>query len=140
LPVIGTIASQFNDPGTNQLYAKIIARLSEKTGADLISRLEVSREMSEKVFIIPPNRTRYLSEISENNRAYDKWVREQSEIADKLYAIEKALKEMESLGASDKNVSIAIEQLKASFDRIKMDFRSSQSEHHPDLAYKAQIV
>ena len=45
--------------------------------------------MSEKIFVIPPNRTRYLSEISETNGEYDDWVKEQSEIAEKLYAIEK---------------------------------------------------
>jgi methylmalonyl-CoA mutase len=29
LPVIGTIASQFNDPGTNRLYVKLISTLVE---------------------------------------------------------------------------------------------------------------
>lgn len=45
--------------------------------------------MSEKIFVIPPNRTRYLSEISESNRAYDQWVNEQSETAQNLYAVKK---------------------------------------------------
>jgi methylmalonyl-CoA mutase len=44
-----------------------------------------------KIFVIPPNRIRYLAEISENNRAYDKWVKEQKEIAQKLYALQKSL-------------------------------------------------
>ena len=52
----------------------------------------VTDEMSEKIFVIPPNRVRYLSEISENNRLYDKWVNEQKEIAQKLYALQKALR------------------------------------------------
>ena len=47
--------------------------------------------MSEKVFIIPPARVRYLSEISENNRAYDKKGKEQSEVAQKLYGIYKTI-------------------------------------------------
>ena len=88
MPVFGTIASQFNDPGTNQLYRKLIDTIQEKTGAGLKSTFQVTREMSEKVFVIPPNRTRYLSEISENNHSYDKWVKEQSETAQKLYALE----------------------------------------------------
>ncbi|MDA0930784.1 MAG: cobalamin-dependent protein, partial [Bacteroidetes bacterium] len=73
LPVLGTIASQFNDPGMNALYRRVMDGLSAKTGAKLNSSLEISREMSEKIYIIPPHRTRYLSEISENNRQYNRW-------------------------------------------------------------------
>ena len=72
MPVFGTIASQFNDPGMNSLYKAIMNKLVEKTGVDLNSSIEIIQEMSEKIFIIPPARIRYLSEIAENNRAYDK--------------------------------------------------------------------
>jgi methylmalonyl-CoA mutase len=89
MPVYGTIASQFNDPGTNQLYKHLIDTLNAKTNADLISSFEITREMSEKIFVIPPHRTPYLSEISETNRKYDQWVNEQAEVAQSLYAIEK---------------------------------------------------
>ncbi len=91
IPVYGTIASQFNDPGMNRLYKAIINKLVEKTGADLKSYFEVTDEMSEKIYIIPPHRTRYLSEISESNRAYDKWVNDQKEIAQSLYSIRKTI-------------------------------------------------
>ena len=87
MPVYGTIASQFNDPGTNQLYKHVMDTLLAKTGADLKSSFEITREMSEKVFVIPPHRTRYLSEISETNRKYDQWVNEQAEVAQNLYAL-----------------------------------------------------
>ncbi len=87
LPVYGTIASQFNDPGMNTLYKAIMDTIVEKTKADLQSAFEISKEMSEKIFVIPPSRTRYLSEISENNRAYDKRTKTQSEVAQKLYGI-----------------------------------------------------
>ncbi len=89
MPVFGTIASQFNDPGTNQLYLHLMQLLKTKTGATFNSTFHVTHEMSEKIYIIPPNRTRYLSEITEINRKYDEWVKEQSEIAEKFYAIEK---------------------------------------------------
>jgi isobutyryl-CoA mutase len=68
IPVYGTIASQFNDPGMNNLYKAIIHKLVEKTGVSLDTSFELTKEMSEKIFIIPPARTRYLSEISEVNR------------------------------------------------------------------------
>ena len=92
IPVFGTIASQFNDPGMNTLYKQIMDLLVEKAGAtDLKSTFEITDEMSEKIFIIPPARTRYLSEIAENNRAYDKKAEEQAEVADKLYGLNHAI-------------------------------------------------
>ncbi|SFZ92233.1 methylmalonyl-CoA mutase [Flaviramulus basaltis] len=91
LPVYGTIASQFNDPGMNTLYKAIIDKLVEKTDSELKSTFKISEEMSEKIFVIPPSRTRYLSEISENNRAYDKTANEQVEVAQKLYGIYKTI-------------------------------------------------
>jgi methylmalonyl-CoA mutase len=87
MPVFGTIASQFNDPGMNTLYKRIMDKLVEKSGADLKSSMEITKEMSEKIFVIPPSRVRYLSEISENNRAYDKKVDDQVVVAQKLYGI-----------------------------------------------------
>ena len=91
MPVFGTIASQFNDPGVNSLYKAIIDKFSKEGLGNFSSSFEITDEMSEKNFVIPPNRVRYLSEISENNRSYDKWVNDQKEIAQKLYALQKSL-------------------------------------------------
>jgi methylmalonyl-CoA mutase len=111
MPVYGTIASQFNDPGTNQLYKHLIDTLNAKTNADLISSFEITREMSEKIFVIPPHRTRYLSEISETNRKYDQWVNEQAEVAQNLYAIEKVktlLKSKAELESEESNLRLSL--------------------------------
>ena len=121
LPVVGTIASQFNDPGTNSLFRMIIDKLNEKTQAKFQTTFELTAEQSEKVYIIPPNRTRYLSEIAETNRAYDAWVNKQSEIAEKLYGLNIALTALRE-GENNENNEISIKHLEASFDRIKMDF------------------
>ena len=91
LPVFGTIASQFNDPGMNTLYRQIMDKVKEKTESALDSTFEISLEMSEKIFVIPPKRTRYLSEIAENNRGYDDKARSQVEVAQKLYGIYKTI-------------------------------------------------
>ena len=91
MPVFGTIASQFNDPGTNNLYRKVLETLSQKTHAKFPFSPELSDEQSEKQYIIPPNRTRYLSEIVENNKKYDDWSEEQSSLAQKLYNLCKTL-------------------------------------------------
>ncbi|XCF07476.1 methylmalonyl-CoA mutase family protein [Tamlana crocina] len=101
LPVFGTIASQFNDPGMNHLYQAIILKLNEKTGANLKSSFSVSNESSEKLYIIPPSRVRYLSEISENNRNYDKQATEQVEIAQKLYGIYKTIESVSNVILSE---------------------------------------
>ncbi len=118
IPVFGTIASQFNDPGTNQLYKAIMNTLSEKTGADLNSNFEITDEMSEKIFIIPPKRNRYLSEISENNRQYDQWADAQSEIAQKLYSINKSIQTIKEANEPDELVN----QLQKTYDKLALDF------------------
>lgn len=87
LPVFGTIASQFNDPGTNTLYKALIKIINNKTNAGLNSTLDLLEGESEKVYIIPPNRIRYLSEITENNKAYDRTVSDQSDAASKAYSL-----------------------------------------------------
>jgi methylmalonyl-CoA mutase len=90
LPVFGTIASQFNDPGMNSLYKTVIDTVAAKTKADLHSSYKHAEEQSQKIFIIPPDRVRYLSEITETVRGYGKWAISQSEIAEKLYALHRA--------------------------------------------------
>ena len=91
IPVFGTIASQFNDRGMNVLYKAVIDELVKKTNSKLKSSFKNPLNLNEKVFVIPPSRTRYLSEISENNRAFDKKSIEQSNVAQKLYGIYKTI-------------------------------------------------
>jgi methylmalonyl-CoA mutase len=88
MPVYGTIASQFNDPGMNTLYRNLLDLIDTKTGSSFKSDFHASDEMSEKVFIIPPSRNRYLSEISETVRKYNSWTEEQAEIAEQLYQLQ----------------------------------------------------
>lgn len=117
MPVFGTIASQFNDPGTNQLYLHLMETVVSKTGAELQSSFKITREMSEKVFVIPPHRTRYLSEIAENNRKYDAWAKQQKETAQQLYAIQKSLDIIKS-STSENNGTI--DTLRKEYEKIKL--------------------
>jgi methylmalonyl-CoA mutase len=121
MPVHGTIASQFNDPGMNSLYKVIMDQLVAKTEASLKSTFQITREMSEKIFVIPPDRTRYLSEISENNRAYNKWVEMQVEVADKLYGLTQTIKTLSDSDYEDrdrmiKGIQEVLEKEKLNFD------------------------
>ena len=134
MPVIGTIASQFNDPGMNTLYKRIMDKIVEVTKVDLVSTFEITREMSEKIFVIPPHRTRYLSEIAENNRKYDETALSQVEVAQKLYGIFKTIQSVngnlpaidkvgivaDSLNRTEEN-KLFLDLLVQQFDKIKMD-------------------
>ncbi len=102
VPVFGTIASQFNDPGMNRLYRAVIDKLNEKSETKLESHFEITGEMSEKIYIIPPARIRYLSEIAETVRGYNKWTKEQSEIANKLYALHSTIDQFNNSTIKDK--------------------------------------
>ena len=120
MPVYGTIASQFNDPGMNSLYKVIMDKLVEKTGAHLKSTFEITDEMSEKIFVIPTDRTRYLSEISENNRGYDKWVDDQVAVADSLYGLNISMETLKQSNVEDKDR--LIKGLQEAFEKEKLNF------------------
>ncbi|MDX1627962.1 MAG: methylmalonyl-CoA mutase family protein [Fulvivirga sp.] len=121
IPVFGTIASQFNDPGMNRLYKEVMEVIVKETGAkDLKSTLPITDEMSEKVFVIPPKRTRYLSEIAENNRNYDAWVDKQCDIAQQLYGLHKSIKTLQDSDIEDKDR--LIKGLEESYQKIELDF------------------
>ncbi len=87
IPVFGTIASQFNDPGMNRFYVNVMRLLAEKTPGGFASALELTPGMSEKRWIIPPDRTRYLAEIAEACEAADAFVQAQASIARRLYQL-----------------------------------------------------
>ena len=133
MPVFGTIASQFNDPGMNTLYKAIMDKIVEKTNSDLQSTFQITREMSEKIFVIPPHRTRYLSEIAENNRKYDATALSQEQVAQKLYGIYKTIEsvsgkvpELVKAGLADATIMPTavdtqfVSLLYKEFDRVKM--------------------
>ena len=134
IPVYGTIASQFNDPGMNNLYRHLIDLINNSSKIDFSSTFRTNKELSEKVFIIPPNRVRYLSEIAENNREFDKRLDIQIELADKLYVLTQTLKEF----SSDTNNSVK-SILSDKIEQIKLDFdaRNQKTIDDWDLFYKS---
>jgi methylmalonyl-CoA mutase len=136
MPVYGTIASQFNDPGMNTLYKSIMDKLVEKTDVDLKTKMEITKEMSEKIFVIPPKRVRYLSEIAESNRAYDEKTDKQVIVAQKLYGIHQTIEsitnstvEILKTGLNEDQILAQIQDdekgfaklLLAQFDKIKLN-------------------
>ncbi len=137
LPIFGTIASQFNDPGINRLYKAVMQQLTEKANADLASTLVISQEMDQKVFVVPPSRTRYLSEIAESIKIYDTKASHQVEVAQQLYGIYKTIAglsktppELTSAGIEVSGLDISgegekdnlIQLLVIEFERVKLNF------------------
>ncbi len=90
LPVVGTMASKFNDDGVNLLFTLLLKKIETKTGI-IFGKFHFAETAQISQAIIPSNRVRYLSEISESNRTYDQLVKDQSAIASKLYKLEGTL-------------------------------------------------
>jgi methylmalonyl-CoA mutase len=91
LPVVGTIAAQFNDAGVNELFERLMEKIEAKTGVTFKGHVEHhqhDKETSNQSTIIPPKRVRYLSEIAETIGEYDSWVKEQAAIARQLYHLQ----------------------------------------------------
>ncbi|HXE95284.1 MAG TPA: methylmalonyl-CoA mutase family protein, partial [Dongiaceae bacterium] len=108
LPVFGTIASQFNDPGTNVLYLALLDAVNARKGSSWQSSLQVTEKESLKKYIIPPDRVHYLGEIVQAVRGYRKQVGEQSAVARRLFQLHGArevLGESAAIAELDRKVS-----------------------------------
>ncbi len=96
LPVYGTIASQFNDIGTNHLYRALIDAFNSKSNLGWQSQMEAGDGQSIAQQIIPPEQVSYLAEIVHTARAYRKQVENQMHSGRQLYQLsgsKKLLKE-----------------------------------------------
>jgi methylmalonyl-CoA mutase len=119
VPVYGTIASQFNDRGMTELYNAVITALNTKVGLVVGDILSTEGTLANKSSVIPGNRIRYLSEISESNRGYDTWVEKQATVAQKLYGIHQAI---ETAKETDTEVSAdLVTQLAALYAHVELD-------------------
>lgn len=87
LPVFGTMVSQFNDPGVNRFYNELVRKLGAVYSPGWTLQKPWPSGESEKIYIIPPSRTRYLAEIAEHNRSYDRRIEEEARKATRYYAV-----------------------------------------------------
>ncbi len=120
MPVYSTIASQFNDHGTNVLFDALFDQLYAR-GLFMHRPDAVHTEdqyTSDQIYIIPPQRVRYLSEIAENNRAYDQHIEQQADTASKLYALREAQKLL-----SDKTQKEIKQEYETQMDNLDPEYR-----------------
>ena len=107
LPVVGTIASQFNDAGVNELFERLMETVAAKTnikfGGDILHHAH-TKDTTSQTHIIPAKRVRYLAEIAEEIYKYNKLADEQAEIASKLYQL-KGAQEILKATSNQKSIS-----------------------------------
>jgi len=95
LPIYGTIASHYNDPGIQVMFNKMIELVNEKH-ATHFAKIEWEIPYDEtKVThpLIPSNKVQYLGEIQHLIRQNNQWIQSQKEAASKWYAYQKVLQE-----------------------------------------------
>ncbi|MEM7571635.1 MAG: methylmalonyl-CoA mutase family protein [Bacteroidota bacterium] len=133
MPVYGTIASQFNDPGVNTFFNALIQRLFPDE-----SRTPLREGSSEKQYIIPPARVRYLSEIAENNRRYDEMLHQQADTGRELFSLENTLKLIARDGSTE--VQNQLETLRdQTQDRLSADTKQLLADWEAKkAAYRAE--
>ncbi|MFJ9497908.1 fused isobutyryl-CoA mutase/GTPase IcmF [Brevibacillus centrosporus] len=112
VPVYGTIASQFNDPGTNVLFAALMHKIVEKTGVDWsVEGLDTTPVKIHKTSLIPTERINYLQDIANTVRKYSQYTDEQSTIARKLFQLQGAKETLLASGeASAQEVAAVLDK------------------------------
>ncbi|RYG71723.1 methylmalonyl-CoA mutase [Lentibacillus lipolyticus] len=114
-PVFGTIASQFNDAGTNALFATMIDTLRERYGWEEQVDFDRNTIAEKQNQIITNERRHYLREIATHVREYHKHTNEQRDIARKLYQLEGAKQELAE-EAGTESIDSAIQQYEEKLD------------------------
>ena len=122
MPVYGTIASQFNDPGTNGLFAALIETINNKTGLGWQTSFSKDVHVEKQNVIIPNDRRYYLREISDTVRRYHQKAEEQTDFARKLFQLDGALALVKEQGASE-DVLSSLEDI-AESTKAKLSERS----------------
>ena len=129
MPVFGTIASKFNDDGITALYHAILDEIQSKTGIKYEPRIPrpETKTSSSKTIIIPPERVRYLSEISDAIRQYHRKTEEQSRALRSFWHLQETA---EKLGAGTRAGEFAemlarlkdeVQKAKTALDRDTME-------------------
>jgi methylmalonyl-CoA mutase len=124
LPIVGTVASKFNDDGINHLFEWMLKKIDTKTNTSF-GNYHFADTIKISKAIIPSSRIRYLSEISENNRNYDKLVQEQSSIATKLYQLNGALEILQQNYSEEVSAKESFEEIEKAFQQ-QINFYNDQ--------------
>lgn len=137
LPIVGTMASKFNDDGINHLFEWLLKKIADKTKTSF-GEFHFDETAKVSQAIIPANRVRYLSEISESNRNYDQLVKEQADVASKLYQLQGALETLKGkadealLKLVNEQISFYTEQLTPVSRKLVQHWNEKVNEYNKD--------
>jgi methylmalonyl-CoA mutase len=95
VPVFPTIASRFNDPGVNRLFAALCRKLAERSGEGGHGWSPGDpgpTELVERHSLVPGSRTRYLAEISANGRRAQDDLAQRAAAASRAQSLHEALR------------------------------------------------
>ncbi|MBF0705216.1 methylmalonyl-CoA mutase family protein [Alkalihalobacillus hwajinpoensis] len=106
MPVYGTIASQFNDPGTNTLFKALVDTIHRKCRNDWATNIETSDIVEKLNLIIPPQRQQYLQDISGSVRRYHEYVEKQVQLARKAFQLQGTIAMLESAEGNDETIAM----------------------------------
>ena len=144
LPIVGTMASKFNDDGVNHLFEWLLKKIETKTGT-VFGAFGFAETAKVSQAIIPSNRTRYLSEISESNRGYDQLVKEQASFASKIYQLQGTLDLLKEkkvaadiCNAIEEQIRFYTEQLTPVAKKLVFNWPNKQAEYQKDF-YEYQV-
>src|SRR5258708_5692437 len=143
LPIVGTIAAQFNDAGVNELFEKLMGSIAQKTGIHFgpVETHVHTQDTKTQSPIIPPSRVRYLSEISGGIREYDQRTEEQAALASKWYQLDGVLRDLppefpgrpqleEQKEKLEKQLLPVCKKLIGEWESVKARYRQEFFEYH----------
>ncbi|MAV91393.1 MAG: methylmalonyl-CoA mutase [Bdellovibrionaceae bacterium] len=130
VPVYMTQASQFNDPGLNQLFMCLISTLTEKgksLSKEFPFELDEKRKNllteSKKQTVVPPERQNYLAEIVSMIRNYKTDVENKSAVASNLGSLHQVSELLKSKSSESETAPLTTlkENLEKDFSKSDLD-------------------
>jgi len=118
LPVFGTMASRFNDPGVNGFYRALIEFVGAKTGLGWKSSLDAPGQQITDVrqTIIPPRRSAYLGEVAQSVHDRRAFTDEQATIARQISHLEGVLEDTAADSQARPELQDRLDRLQARLD------------------------
>ena len=123
MPVFGTTASQFNDDGVNTFFVYLMQKVNElgKRQFYVPDYSDITKQ--EITYIVPPERRRYLSEIAETIRNYNKETEEKRKKAQFLYGLDKTISYLQQNNGDTETIDKLKAEFKALYDTLDYESR-----------------
>lgn len=133
MPVYGTIASQFNDAGTNVLFYHLMKVIEGKSGVDWGIQPAAEAMTAKKNVIIPGERAQYLNEIAQTVRKYHETVNEQAKLARKSFQIKGTLETVKEYDAAGAEVEAGLNKALEKVEEQILPATSKMLKQWPEL-------